>query len=355
MVDFLDGNDLVVRGAVDAGCRFFAGYPITPVSSLMNGMVEALPRVEGIAMEAEDEIAAIGFCIGASLAGMKAMTATSGPGLSLFSENIGLAVMVEAPLVIVVSQRQGPATGSATRTAQGDIQFIRWGTSGGMPVVALCPTTPAECYTLTLEAFHWAEALRAPVFLVMDRELSLTRERVDLAALNRPTIREVGRRALPFSPIGRETITRCTTSTHNEEGLLTTDPAAIQRLIDHFVAKIEDRREELTRIVFDRQEGAETLVVSYGITARSAREAVAAARKEGNRVSHLLVYSLWPVPETAIREAARGVRRVVVPEMNMGQYRLEIERIVGREAEVAGVNKMDTTLISPVEIMEALK
>ncbi|MBI4714467.1 MAG: 2-oxoacid:acceptor oxidoreductase family protein [Nitrospirae bacterium] len=273
MVDFLDGNDLVVRGAVDAGCRFFAGYPITPVSSRMNGMVEALPRVEGIALEAEDEIAAIGFCIGASLAGMKAMTASSGPGLSLFSENIGLAVMLEVPLVIVVSQRQGPATGSATRTAQGDIQFIRWGTSGGMPVVALCPTTPAECYTLTLEAFHWAEALRFPVFLVMDRELSLTRERVDLAVLNRPTIREIGQACaiVPFHPLGGEILTRYTTSTHNEEGLLTTDPAVIQRQIDRFIAKIEGWREALTRVVFDRQEGADLLVISYGITARSAR------------------------------------------------------------------------------------
>src|SRR5665811_2175766 len=165
MIEFLEGNDAVVRAAIDAGCRFFAGYPITPATSILTGMMRALPEVGGVAVQGEDEIASIGMCIGAAMTGMKAMTATSGPGLSLYSENIGLAIIGETPLVIVDVQRQGPATGSATKGADGDIQFARWVTSGGLPIIALCPATVSEAYELTYRAFNLAEIYRTPVFV----------------------------------------------------------------------------------------------------------------------------------------------------------------------------------------------
>ena len=233
MIEFLDGNEAIVKGAIDAGCKFFAGYPITPATPILLGMMQELPKVGGFAIQAEDEIASIGFCIGASMAGKKVMTATSGPGISLYSENIGLAIMGETPLVIVDVQRQGPATGSATKDGQGDIQFIRWSTSGGYPIIAISPTTVEECYTFTIYAFNLAEIFRTPVFLVSSKELSMTRQRIDWSKVEKPEI--IDRKYLPenaseykpyyfeniddvplFSPFGGKHIVRNTTSTHDE-------------------------------------------------------------------------------------------------------------------------------------------
>jgi len=375
MIEYLEGNDAVVRGAIDAGCRFFAGYPITPASSILHGMIRELPRIGGIAVQGEDEIASIGFCIGASMAGLKSMTATSGPGISLYSENIGLAIMGETPLVIVDVQRQGPATGSATKGAEGDIQFVRWGTSGGFPIVALAPTTVEECYLLTIRAFNITERLRIPVFLMSNKELGQLRERTDLDALDKPRI--VDRRRVnddvtefvphrfarpgevpPMSDIGGKHIVRYTTSMHYKDGFITKSPKEIGEMMEHFVSKIESSREELELVEPDLEEGADTLLVSYGIAARSAREAVAELRKKGKKISHLIIYSIWPVPENALLMSLKGCRRVIVPEMNLGQYVLEIERIARRAdpgIEVISACKMDTTLLSPREIMNHLK
>ena len=162
MREFLNGAEAIARGAIDAGCTFFAGYPITPATPILLHMARELPKVGGVAIQAEDEIAAMGFCIGATMAGARALTATSGPGISLYSENIGLAIMGEVPMVIVDCQRMGPATGAATTTAQGDIQFLRWGTSGGYPLIVLCPASVSDCYNLTRKAFDLAERFRLP-------------------------------------------------------------------------------------------------------------------------------------------------------------------------------------------------
>ncbi|MDP6154899.1 MAG: 2-oxoacid:acceptor oxidoreductase subunit alpha [Candidatus Thermoplasmatota archaeon] len=372
MIEYLEGNDAVVRGAIDAGCRFFAGYPITPASSILHGMIRELPKVGGIAVQGEDEIASIGFCIGASMAGLKSMTATSGPGISLYSENIGLAIMGETPLVIVDVQRQGPATGSATMGAEGDIQFVRWGTSGGLPIVALAPTTVEECYSLTIRAFNIAERLRIPVFLMSNKELGQLRERTDLDALDKPEIldrRRVKGDTGEFVPhlflqpgdvplmsdIGGKRIVRYTTSMHYKDGFITKRPEEIGEMMEHFTSKIMNRRGELELVEKDFQEGAETLLVSYGIVARSAREAVAELRKIGKKISHLVIVSIWPVPEIALTESLIGCKRVIVPEMNLGQYVLEIERIARKTdpgIEVVSVSKMDTTLLSPREIID---
>ena len=368
MIEFLEGNDAVVRGAVDAGCRFFAGYPITPATSILTGMMRALPDVGGVAVQAEDEIASIGMCIGAAMTGMKAMTATSGPGLSLYSENIGLAIMGETPLVIVDVQREGPATGSATKGADGDIQFMRWGTSGGLPVIVLAPENVLECYTLTVEAFNLAERFRGPVFLASQKEVGLTRERVDLeearAALPAVLARPVASPdyayvphafsapddVAPMSPIGGPHLVRYTTSMHDERALLTKDTGTISRMLDHFTRKITDHADEIALYDHDPVDGADTLVIAYGVTGRAAREAVARARATGRKVSLLVLKTLFPVPEAAIAAAMAGVSRVVVPETNLGQYVVEVRRLAG-DREVVAVNKMNTDLLSPGEIV----
>ena len=167
---FIDGNEAVVRGAIKAGCNFFAGYPITPATSILLRMTQELPNVGGIAIQGEDEIASIGFCIGAALAGNRVMTATSGPGISLYSENIGAAIMAEIPLVIVDVQRMGPSTGAPTLGSFGDLQFIRWNHSGGYPIIALAPTNAADAYLLTIKAFELAERFRVPVFLLTNKK-----------------------------------------------------------------------------------------------------------------------------------------------------------------------------------------
>jgi 2-oxoglutarate ferredoxin oxidoreductase subunit alpha len=366
---FIEGNEAIARGAVRAGCDFFASYPITPASSILDHMLQLLPGVGGIAIQAEDEIASMGFCIGAAMAGRKVLTSTSGPGMSLYSENVGLAIMGETPMVIVDVQRQGPATGSATQGAEGDIQFTRWGTSGGLPVIALSPASAGEAYELTYLAFNFAEKYRTPVFLLTSKEIGTTKESVDLDAIELPPL--VERRPVPagqheyrphrferpeevpaISDFGGEYVARYTTSTHDQSGYLTTNPQVIQEMIDHYAAKIEQAVDEISRVRRDLQEGADTLVVSYGIVSRSAAVAIREARSRGRKVSSLVLQTLWPVPEKAIASAMAGVRKIVVPEMNLGQYRLEIERLSPPEAEVVGVCKMDTTLISPGEILE---
>ena len=190
MRELMNGAQAIVRGAIDAGCNFFAGYPITPATDILLYMIRELPKVGGIAIQAEDEIASMGFCIGAAMTGKRVMTATSGPGISLYSENIGLAIMGEVPMVIVDVQRMGPATGGATTVAQGDVQFLRWGTSGGYPVIVLSPTNVQECYSLTCRAFDLSERFRIPVFLATDKETALTLMTVETDKFERGMVRE---------------------------------------------------------------------------------------------------------------------------------------------------------------------
>jgi 2-oxoglutarate ferredoxin oxidoreductase subunit alpha len=346
-----------------------AGYPITPASSILHYMNQSLPGAGGMVIQAEDEIASMGFCIAAAMAGRKVLTATSGPGISLYSENIGLAIMGEVPMVIVNIQRQGPATGSATKGAEGDILFTRWVTSGGQPVIALSPATVEEAYELTYYAFNLAEEYRTPVFLLANKEIGVTRETVDLESINLPE--RIDRKKVPageeryrphffehpedvpaFSEFGGEHVARFTTSTHDKGAYLTVDPATIQEMIDHYHAKIEKAEDEIALYTEDTQPGADTLVISYGVISRSATVAVREARSRGRKVSSLVLRTLYPVPEAVIHHAMEGVKKVVVPEMNMGQYLLEVERLAPADVEVAGVCKMNTTLVSPGEILD---
>jgi 2-oxoglutarate ferredoxin oxidoreductase subunit alpha len=367
MHELINGAQAIVRGAIRAGCTFFAGYPITPATDILLYMIRELSKVGGIAIQAEDEIASMGFCIGAAMTGARVMTATSGPGISLYSENIGLAIMGEVPMVIVDVQRMGPATGGATTVAQGDIQFLRWGTSGGYPVVVLSPTNVAECYSLTCKAFDLAECFRIPVFLATDKETALTLATVDVDAYQDVPVRErkfasaegefipyrvsAPDEVPPLSPYGGAHILRFTTSTHDEYGQLTKSPDKVRKLNERLAAKVDAHVDEISLVKADLQRGAETLIISYGVTTLAVEQAIRTARESGRLVSSLTVYSLWPVPEREIKAALVGIRRVIVPELNLGQYSLEVERLAPDGVEVTGVHRVDGELISPDEIL----
>jgi 2-oxoglutarate ferredoxin oxidoreductase subunit alpha len=375
MREFTDGSTALVRGALAAGCNFFAGYPITPASPILMAMLRELPKVGGVAIQAEDELAALGMCIGAAMSGARPLTATSGPGISLYSENIGLAIMGEVPLVIVDVQRLGPATGGATTVGQGDVQFVRWGTAGGYPIIALAPSSISECYTMTMKAFDLAHRFRCPVFVLSDKELNMTMNTVDLDEYQDVPVRERKRyrpsngkgsddfRPYRYSPpdgvplaadFGDDLVLRFTGSTHDERAFIAKHPPTVDALNRHLSAKIEEHRDEIELVTTDLQAGAKTLLFSYGITARAMREAVLRARGQGQKVSALTILSLWPIPETAIRRALEGIERVVVAELNLGQYRRELERIAPGW-EVVGLHRVDGELISPAQFLEAIR
>jgi 2-oxoglutarate ferredoxin oxidoreductase subunit alpha len=328
-----------------------------------------LPPLGGVCIQGEDEIASIGFCLGASMAGMKVMTATSGPGISLYSEQISFAIGGEIPIVIVDIQRLGPSTGSATRGADGDVQFLQWGNSGGMPVIVLAPADIEDCFRLTVQAFNLAEQYRCPVFLASNKEIAMTRASVDPDRLKAEIIidraaPEPGREFLPFQansgeqvpaflPIGGRTLVRQTSSTHGADGYITTDPAEITRQLDRMQAKITNAADQLAIVEHDSAGAADTLVVTYGVTSRAALAAARELRASGTPVSLLVLKTLWPVPETAIRKAAVDARRVLVVEMNRGQYVREVERILPKKS-VHFCGQMDGRLIAPETIREAV-
>jgi 2-oxoglutarate ferredoxin oxidoreductase subunit alpha len=365
----MDGNQATAWAAHCAGCRFYAGYPITPATGVFNAVLDILPPHGGRVLQAEDEIAAIGACIGASMAGLKAMTATSGPGISLYSENISFAIGSEIPLVIVDVQRLGPSTGSATKGADGDIQFMRWGCSGGQPVIVLCPVRVQDCFLLTLQAFNLAERFRCPVFLASNKEIGLTRESVDLDSIQLPDVVErelapeegflpfqvqLGQDVPPFLPIGHpRVLVRQTSSTHGPDGYITADPDQIQATQDRLQRKIEAHVRDMAFFELVGPGDADTVIVTYGITARSALAARASLESEGSSVAVLVLKTLWPVLEEDIQKACRHASLVVVAEMNQGQYLREIQRVLP-DREIRGLGRMNGNLISPRQIKEVV-
>jgi len=366
------GNAMVAEGAVAAGCRFFSGYPITPASEVYQAMTDRLARRGDLAIGAPDEITALCYCVGASQRGVKAMTATSGPGWCLMTETMQYALMTETPVVIVLVQRLGPCTGGATQGGQGDVLLAEFATSGAYTVPVFAPSDAVECYDLTIHAFNWAERLRTPVVLLSDKEVGMTTESVDLAGLAdvpiavRPTFDPAS--AVPyvtyaiddladvpaFAPVGGPNKVTVTGSAHNMAGMLKkNDPETLQ-LLTHLQRKIEARAAEMAITRADLEPGAETLILSFGITARTAREAVRLARARGTKVSFLQVMTLFPIPERDIARCLDGTRRVVVPEENLtGQYRGVVRPLFG-DREVVGVNKIGG-MITPEEILSAVE
>jgi len=370
MREFVTGNDAVVRGALRAGCDFFAGYPITPASSILTGFVEAFSGGGGVAVQTEDEIAAIGQCIGAAMSGARALTASSGPGLSLYSENIGLAQMVEAPLVIVNCQRMGPATGGATATGEGDVVFARHITAGSYPLPVLAATDAPSAFRLTYEAFDIAEELRTPVILLLSKDISLTRQTVDFDAVSLlpPIRRKIADPSAPFrpyevehvedipafAPIGGSLRVRATGSIHDENGVLTIDRAKIARKLEHLRAKIEHHGDRLEYVDADLDPDAESLLISYGVVDGAVRDAVELVRTAGRSVSRLSLFSLWPMPVAAIRRAlGPKINRVIVPELNIGLYADELRKVIHGPI-IQSIRRFDGGLIAPRSIAEAV-
>ena len=367
-LNFMEGNEAIAWGAFRAGCRFFAGYPITPATTILNTMLKLLPPAGGICIQGEDEIASMGFCLGASMAGEKVLTATSGPGISLYSENISFAIGSEIPMVIVDVQRLGPSTGSATRGADGDIQFLRWGNTGGLPVVVLAPVDVVDCYVLTVHAFNLAETLRCPVFIASNKETGMTKESFDLDAIALPEIIERepytsdapflpfaaqdDRSAPKYLPIGGTRLVRQTSSTHGPDGYITVDREAIARNQSRLENKLTTAVDRFSFHDFYDAD-SDTLLITYGVTSRAAKTALADLEAQGKAAAHLVLKTLWPVPENLIRQIAGRFAKIIVAEMNMGQYVREIQRVMGGKP-VEFFGQMDGNLITPSQITQLL-
>jgi 2-oxoglutarate ferredoxin oxidoreductase subunit alpha len=370
-VQLIQGNNACALGALAAGCRFYAGYPITPSSEIAEFLARELPKVGGKFIQMEDEIASIAAVIGASVGGLKAMTATSGPGFSLMQENLGYAIMAEIPCVIVNVMRAGPSTGLPTSPSQGDVMQARWGTHGDHPIIALAPASVQEMFDLTVTAFNFAERFRTPVLMLMDEVVGHMREKVEFHELrpgdivNRemPTVPPEWYEPFgnppsdvpPLAPFGEGYRYHITGLHHDPRGFPTERVDEIQPWIQRIFRKIDRHLDEVCLWEEDGIDDARILVVAYGSTARSARQAVKMARaRYGRKVGLLRLKTLWPFPEAAVERAAENVHRVIVPEMNLGQIALEVERIVGR-SKVLRIGRADGRIVVPEQILDAMR
>jgi 2-oxoglutarate ferredoxin oxidoreductase subunit alpha len=367
---YLDGDHACAEGAVVAGCRFFAGYPITPSTEIAERVARRFPRVGGVFIQMEDEMAAMAAILGAVWGGAKAMTCTSGPGFSLMMENLGLGVMMEVPCVLVNVQRGGPSTGLPTMVGQADVMQARWGSHGDYAIIAMSPNSPQEAFDLTIDAFNLSERYRVPTLLMMDECVGHMTEKVVVPSYE--AIDLVPRRMTALSPeeyrpyrpgpdlvpemvaAGQGYRIHTTGLTHDERGYPAMTAAAQQALVPRLIEKIRRNAPDIFRVEESNIEGAEVVVVSYGITSRVARAAVQQARAEGRAVGELRLITLWPFPEARIAELARSVRGFVVPEINLGQIALEVERCAGGRARTIHVPHAGGWVHDPRSIYAAI-
>ncbi len=345
------GDIACAEGAIAAGCNFFAGYPITPASEIAERMAERLPKVGGVFVQMEDELASISAVIGASWAGAKAMTATSGPGFSLMQEGIGYAYMTETPCVIVNVMRVGPSTGQATKGAQGDVMQARWGTHGDHMGVTLCPNSAQEMFDYTVKAFNIAEMLRVPVILLSDgvighiMEPVIVPDKVEVAERKKPSPGDTMFFGLedvaPMPEFGEGFNVLVTGSTHDERGIRhTTDPDVHRRVINAIVRKVLKRRDEITFVEKYRfGEGVDIAFISYGCTSRAVYEAVRILEGKGVDVAFLRLITIWPFPEELVRELGECTNVIIVPEMNLGQISDEVKKYV-HPSKVYGLHRI---------------
>jgi 2-oxoglutarate ferredoxin oxidoreductase subunit alpha len=366
-VRLLQGNEACADAAIAAGCRFFAGYPISPSSEIAEYMSTLLPRAGGRFIQMEDEIAAMGAVLGAAMTGAKAMTATSGPGYSLKQENIGYAIMAEIPCVIVNVMRGGPSTGLPTSPAQADVMQARWGTHGDHPAVALAPASVREVYEETIRAFNIAERYRIPVTLLVDEIIAHMRERVvvpdpsQVVLWERPRPTVPPEQYLPFgdTPSGVPPMAdfgtgyryHVTGLYHDARGLPRDTPEVVDAALHRLIRKIELGTPEIQKYEEEGLLGATIGVVAYGSSARSAKAAIRVARERGLQVGLLRPMTLWPFPEAAVRSLGEQVQHIIVPEMNLGQLVLEVERVVAGRCAVHRVNRVTGEPIPPDEIL----
>lgn len=370
---FIDGDTACAEGAICAGCRFFGGYPITPATEIAERMALRLPKIGGTYIQMEDEIASINAVLGASWAGVRAMTATSGPGFSLMMENLGLGIITETPCVLINVQRAGPSTGMPTLVGQGDMMQARWGSHGHYEIIALAPSSPQECFDLTIRAFNLAEKYRTPVLVMTDEMVGHMTERVVIPPPER--IENYPRRKpgvspddgyLPYQPdpdgvppmacAGEGFRIHVTGLTHNPGGYPDTVSVETQRwLVERLIGKIQNNRDDIIELQEDQVEGAKVVVVSYGISARTAARPVRLAREMGLKIGLLKLVTVWPFAEDRIRELASKVKAFVVPEINMGQISLEIERCAAGQAQTILVPHAGGGLHDPNDVMAAIK
>ncbi len=364
----LTGNEAIVYGALDAGCRFYAGYPITPSSEIMHLMAKMLPGIGGIFIQAEDELAAINMVIGASWAGAKAMTATSGPGLSLMQEGLGYAVMTETPLVLVDVMRAGPATGQATKPAQGDVMAARWGRHGDQYIPVIAPASPQEAYDYTIWGFNIAEELRTPVIVLTDefighgREVVFRKTNIELVERRKPRSRDEPpfgsddpRIAPPMPILGEGYYVMVTGSTHKPMGYRDVHSFETHySLVTRLKEKIWGNLDKLFRYeVYGEPNKAEKAIVCFGSVCRSAKEAW---RRIGDNTILIRLDTLWPIDYDLLKKLLSGVSKVVVPELSLGQIIYDVMAVVDTSVEVKGVNKVGGGIpIYPSEIIRALE
>ena len=368
----MQGNEAAVEGAIAAGMRFFAGYPITPSTEIAEQSSLRLPQEGGHFIQMEDEISSIAAVLGASAAGVKAMTATSGPGFSLMQENLGYGAMAEIPCVVVDVQRSGPSTGLPTSPAQGDYMQARWGTHGDHPVIALSPSSVLETYTLIIRAFNLSEKYRTPVIFLMDEIVGHMREGVELP---KPNTLRINQRKMSFhdgankqcyfvpegeyvpamKPFGRGERYNITGLAHDESGFPTNNTQVAGKLVSRLLAKVEDNVDDIVRIEEYAMEDAETAIVCFGGTARAAMEAVLAAREAGKKVGLFRPITVWPFPEKQLRSRLPQLKHILMVEHNHGQMLLEVQRTAGGSVPVSFLGKVDGTVISPAEILAKLQ
>ena len=368
---FITGDVACAEGALAAGCRFFAGYPITPATEVAEHMAERLPDVDGTFIQMEDEIAAMAAILGASCAGVKSMTATSGPGFSLMMENIGLGICTETPCVVVNVQRAGPSTGLPTLGAQGDMMQARWGSHGHYEIITLAPASPQELFFQTITAFDLSETYRIPVLIMTDEIIGHLSERVvipeagAIKTQSRPRPKGRKDRFKPFQPgsngvapmaiAGEGYGIHVTGLTHDERGYPDMSAEGHVLMMERLIGKIRNNRADIIRTESYRMEDAEIAIVSYGVSARSSLAAVDEARALGIRAGLFRPITVWPFPEEQIRVLASQVKAFVTVEINLGQIHLEVERAAAGRAPAFLVGHAGGTVISPDRIIETLK
>jgi 2-oxoglutarate ferredoxin oxidoreductase subunit alpha len=364
------GNEACAEGAIAAGVRFFAGYPITPASEIAEIMSLRLPQVGGCFIQMEDELASITAATGASLGGMKAMTASSGPGLSLKQEGIGCAAIMEVPVVVINVQRGGPGIGNI-QPSQGDVMQARWGSHGGPQLIALAPSSVKECFDLTAKAVNLAERFRVPVIVLSDasvghmREKILVPDSVEVVNRKRPTVppdkylsydTDEPDGVPPLADLGTEYLSHITSFMHHKNGFPAwTDLKVTDALVKRLANKILWHQEEIIALEKYLLEDADIALVAYGSTARPAKAAAAMARKKGIRAGLLKLMTLWPFPGEEIRKISKKARTLMVPELNMGQIVGEVERWARGNSRVVGINRVDGALLTPEEILARLE
>jgi 2-oxoglutarate ferredoxin oxidoreductase subunit alpha len=368
---FVNGDWACAEGGMAAGCRFFAGYPITPATEVAERMSKRLPEVGGIFIQMEDEIASMNAILGGSWGGVKSMTSTSGPGFSLMMENFGLGIMTETPCVVINVQRGGPSTGLPTLVGQADMMQARWGSHGDYEVIALAPQSPQECFDLTIEAFNLSEMFRMPVLVMCDEVVGHMTEKV---VIPRPEdIHLVPRRKpslppgeflafqpkedlVPEMPIaGEGYFVHVTGLTHNEKGYPVITPEAQEKLVRRLVDKVRLNVDRIIRVQKENLDDADVVVISYGISARTSKSAVEMARAKGLRVGFLRLITVWPFPEKLIRELGRRVSAFVVPEINFGQMAREVERCAGGRARTIAVTHAGGAIHHPGKILSVIE